>query len=180
MQRLGRGAQSPPQPSPRLSSSELTGFWAAWTSVSLCGQLQPILRLERGKSMRTAIVITACIATVAGCAPMARPGPAARVALPPFDDAPISFVVAAPRFTPGEVTIVKVCVAPDRSILSADVMESSGDRRFDDLAVTWARQVRVRSAPSDGSPLRACGEVRVEIRTPTEPRVISRPDSSLS
>src|ERR1700687_1506313 len=114
MQRLGRGAQSPPQPSRRLSSSELTGFWAAWTSVSLCGQLQPILRLGRGKSMRTAIVITACIATVAGCAPMARPGPAARVALPPFDDAPISFVVAAPRFTAGGGDISKGWGGPGR------------------------------------------------------------------
>jgi hypothetical protein len=102
------------------------------------------------------------------------------VALPPFDEAPISFVVATPRFTPGEVTILKVCVAPDHSILSVDVMASSGDRRFDDMAVTWARQVRVRAAPSNGSPMQSCGEVRVEIRTPAEPRVISGPDSSLS
>ena len=152
----------------------------ARTGVSLCGWLQLLLQLERGESMRTAIVIAACVATVAGCAPTPRPGPAARVALPPFDDAPISFIVAAPRFTPGEVTIVKVCVTPDGTIFSAHVMASSGDRRFDDLAVTWARQVKVRSAPSDGAPLRACGEVRVEIRTPTEPRVISGPDSSLS
>jgi hypothetical protein len=142
--------------------------------------LKPILQLERGESMRTAIVIAGCIASVAGCAPTPRPGPLARIALPPFDDAPVSFVVAAPRFTPGEVTIVKVCVAPDRSILSAHVMASSGDRRFDDLAVTWARQVRVRSAPADGAPLQTCGEVRVEIRMPAEPRVISGPDSSLS
>src|ERR1700680_3607578 len=110
--------------------------------------------------MHTALVIALCLATtVAGCAPRARPGPPARMALPPFDDAPVSFVVAGPRFTPGEVTIVKVCVARDRTILSADVMASSGDRRFDVMAVTWARQVRVRSAPSDGSPVQACGEV---------------------
>ena len=134
--------------------------------------------------MRIAIVIAVCVATVAGCA-TARPRPAARpavkhIAQPPFDDAPISFVVAAPRFAPGEVAIVKVCLAADRSILSAAVMESSGDRRFDDLAVTWARQVRLRSPPVDGTPVQACGEVRVEIRTPTEPRIISGPDSSLS
>jgi hypothetical protein len=103
-----------------------------------------------------------------------------RLALPPFDEAPVSFVVAGPRFTPGEVTIVKVCIAPDRTILSANVMASSGDRRFDDLAVNWARQVRVRAAPLDGSPIQACGEVRVEIRAPSEPRVISGTDSSLS
>jgi hypothetical protein len=148
------------------------------TGVSLCGQLQPILQLERGESMPTAIVIAVCVATIAGCAAR-RPG-APVAALPPFDDAPISFVIAAPHFTPGEVTIVKVCVAPDRSVLSAAVLASSGDRRFDDLAVTWARQVRVRSAPADGSPLQTCGEVRVEIRRPAEPRVISGADSALS
>jgi hypothetical protein len=133
--------------------------------------------------MRTAILIAVCVATVAGCAATAPPGPPAhppRPALPPFDDAPVSFVVAGPRFTPGEVTIVKVCIAPDRSILSADILASSGDRRFDALAVTWARQVRVRAAPRDGSPVQACGEVRVEIRSPTEPRVISGADSALS
>jgi hypothetical protein len=130
--------------------------------------------------MRTAIVIAVCLAMISGCVPTARRAPPARIALPPFDDAPVSFVVAGPRFTPGEVTIVKVCIAPDRSILSAAVMASSGDRRFDDMAVSWARQVRVRSAPRDGSALQACGEVRVEIRTPTEPRVISGSDSALS
>jgi hypothetical protein len=133
--------------------------------------------------MRSAIVIAMCIATVTGCASTQRaarlPLPA-HLALPPFDDAPVSFVVAGPRFTPGEVTIVKVCIAADRSIRSADVMASSGDRRFDDMAVAWARQVRVRAAPLDGSPTEACGEVRVEIRTPTEPRVISGADSALS
>jgi len=129
--------------------------------------------------MRYAIIIAVCVATVAGCAPVRR-SPAPRAPLPPFDDAPVSFVIATPRFTPGEVTIVKVCVAPDRTILSADVMASSGDRRFDDLALTWARQVRVRSAPADGSPLQTCGEVRVEIRAPSEPRVVSGPDSALS
>jgi hypothetical protein len=134
--------------------------------------------------MRVAIVIAVCVATVAGCA-SGRPRPAAQptvkvVPQAPFDDAPISFVVAAPRFTPGEVAIVRVCVAADRTILSAAVMASSGDRRFDDLALTWARQVRLRSPPGDGSPVQPCGEVRVEIRTPSEPRVISGPDSSLS
>ena len=132
--------------------------------------------------MRTAIVIAVCIAAVAGCATVARPArvPAAPPPQPPFDDAPVSFVVAGPRFTPGVVTIVKVCIAPDHSILSADVLASSGDRRFDDMAVAWARQVRLRAAPLDGSPVDACGEVRVEIRMPSEPRVISGSDSALS
>src|ERR1700722_16684128 len=130
--------------------------------------------------MRAAIAIAVCIAAVTGCAARVRPAPVVRLALPPFDEAPVSFVVAGPRFTPGEVTIVKVCIAPDRSILSAAVMASSGDRRFDDLAVNWARQVRVRAAPLDGSPTQACGEGRVEIRAPSEPRVITGAENSLS
>jgi len=111
--------------------------------------------------------------------PPRRP-PAVRVVVPPFDEAPVSFVVAGPRFTPGEVAIVQVCLAPDRSIVSVNMLESSGDRRFDDLALTWARQVRLRSATPAGSLLQSCGEVRVEIRRPSEPRVIAGPDSSLS
>ena len=55
-----------------------------------------------------------------------------------------------------------------------------GSLRFDDLAVTWARQVKVRPPPSNGLPLDSCGEVRVEIRIPSEPRVIAGPDNSLS
>jgi hypothetical protein len=134
--------------------------------------------------MRTAIVIAVCIAAVAGCATLARPArvPAAPPPppQPPFDDAPVSFVVAGPRFTPGEVTIVKVCIAADHRVLSANIMASSGDRRFDDLALSWARQVRIRAAPADGAALQPCGEVRVEIRQPSEPRVISGADSALS
>jgi len=133
--------------------------------------------------MRTAIVIAVCLSAVAGCAAAARPArvePPVLLPQPPFDDAPVSFVVAGPHFAPGEVTIVKVCIAADRSILSADILASSGDRRFDDLALVWARQVRMRAAPADGSPLQPCGEVRVEIRRPSEPRVISGSDSALS
>jgi len=100
--------------------------------------------------------------------------------LPPFDESPVSFTVAGPRFTPGEVTIVKVCIAQDHSVVSADVIESSGDKRFDDYAIDWARQVRVRSAPQSGLALGKCGEVRVEIRKPSEPRIVSGPDSALS
>ncbi len=143
-------------------------------------QLRRLLQLECGDCMRSAVVIAVCVAIVSGCVAMPRRVTAAHLWQPPFDDSPVSFVVAGPRFTPGEVTIVKVCIAPDRSILSADVLASSGDRRFDDMAVGWARQVRLRAAPLDGSRVEPCGEVRVEIRAPTEPRVISGADSALS
>jgi len=132
--------------------------------------------------MRIAIAIAMCVAAVAGCATTARPVrvPPPSPPQPPFDDAPVSFVVAGPRFTPGEVTIVKVCIAADHRVLTADIMASSGDRRFDDMALSWARQVKIREAPAGGARLQPCGEVRVEIRKPSEPRVISGSDSALS
>lgn len=142
--------------------------------------------------MRTLLVIASVVGLSigsTGCAPLRPPRSPAPPAPPPapaplFDAAPVSFVVAGPRFTPGEVTIVRVCIAPDRSVISADIIESSGDKRFDDHALVWARQVRVRAAAGDGSPdgepLASCGEVRVEIRVPTEPRVVSGADAALS
>ncbi|HEY1724465.1 MAG TPA: hypothetical protein VGF89_03505 [Steroidobacteraceae bacterium] len=130
--------------------------------------------------MRTVGTIAACLVVVAGCTPAPRSAKL-RVIVPPFDDAPVSFVVAGPRFSPGEVTIVKVCLAPDRSIISVNLLASSGDRRFDDMALNWARQVKLRSAPAPaGALMLRCGEVRVEIHQPTEPRVIEGPDNSLS
>lgn len=125
------------------------------------------------------MVIAMCAAAVGGCARPVKPVAALQVPSTPFTDDPVSFVVSTPRFTPGEVTIVQICVAPDRSILSADVMESSGDARFDRMALIWARQIKLRSAPTDGSALLPCGQVRVEIRLPSEPRVLSGSDISL-
>jgi hypothetical protein len=130
--------------------------------------------------MRGAVVIAMCIVVVTGCARAVKPEAAApKVPLTPFADDPVSFVVSVPHFPPGEVAIVRVCVAADRTIASANVMESSGDARFDGMALMWARQIKLRSIPGDGSPVLACGQVRVEIRLPSEPRVISGSDISL-
>jgi TonB family protein len=128
--------------------------------------------------MRTAVIVAVCVAAASGCAAPARPVP---VVLPvgPFDDDPVSFLVSARRITPGEVAIVKVCVSPDRTIISASVLESSGDARFDSMAVDWARLVKLRSAPENGAPMAPCGQVRVEVRAPSEPRVLSAPDTSV-
>jgi len=101
------------------------------------------------------------------------------VPVDPFTDEPVSIVVPTHRFTPGEVTIVKVCIAADRTISSANVIESSGDARFDDMALGWARMVKLRSAPANGAPMEPCGQVRVEIRTPSEPRIVSGSGTSL-
>ena len=102
----------------------------------------------------------------------------------PFDDTPNSFVVAGPRFAPGETAIVRICVSTDGVIASADLIGSSGDKRFDDFALVWARQVRLASRPqatdSQSDPARQnCGAVRVEIRGVTLPHGLSGSDSSL-
>lgn len=127
--------------------------------------------------MRAAVLIAFALVAVGGCArpvkPLTVPQPVA-----PFADDPVSFVVSR-RFPPGEVAIIKVCVSPDRTIASTNVIESSGDARFDEMAQVWARQVKLRSAPTDGAPVQPCGQVRVEIRLPSEPRVTSGSDTAL-
>jgi len=126
-----------------------------------------------------------------GCAAPRRPPPvAAHPAQPPdpFDDTATSFTVQGARFAPGETAIVKVCVTPEGSIASADVVGSSGDKRFDDYAMVWARQVRLRSVPQEvRSPSQStapaqssCGPVRVEIRPAAMPGVLSEHSSALS
>jgi len=129
--------------------------------------------------MRAAVVALGVV-VLSACARPVKPDVASSI-IPeaPFTDDPVSFVIAVPHFQPGEVTIVRVCVAPDRTIASTNVMESSGDARFDGMALIWARQIRLRSLPNDGTPMRPCGEVRVEIRVPSEPRVIAGSDVSL-
>lgn len=107
--------------------------------------------------------------------PLARSAP---LPASPFADSPVSFTVHG-AFARGEQVIVRVCLNPDRTIASSQIVESSGDRRFDELAVGWARRVRLRSLPNDGAPLAACGAVRVELRETGEPALIRRADNLL-
>jgi TonB family protein len=128
-----------------------------------------------------------------GCAAPRRPPPVTVHAaqLPdPFDDTSTSFTIQGARFAPGETAIVKVCVTPEGSIASADVIGSSGDKRFDDYALVWARQVRLRTVPQGVGPgapsptpsptQSSCGPVRVEIRPAAMPGVLSEHSSALS
>jgi len=120
---------------------------------------------QRGRPVRSA----------AASEPIAPP-----ILIAPFEETSQSFLVAGLRFTPGESTVVKVCIAADRTIESTEVIESSGDKRFDQVAIQWARQVKIRSATQDVRLVEEkCGSVRVEIRKSTEPRVIAGPDVSL-
>jgi len=130
--------------------------------------------------MRTVAFIVAyvaCAAVLSGCARPIKPERPPPVA--PFADDPVSFVISERRLIPGEVTIVRVCIAPDRTISSTNVIESSGDPHFDDMALGWARLIKLRSNPANGTPVRPCGEVRVEIKHSSEPRMLSGSGTSL-
>jgi hypothetical protein len=133
--------------------------------------------------MRSIALFVVCVAALSGCLTPAKP---VRIISPallpppvaPFDDEPVSLLTSR-RFIPGEVAIVRVCVAPDRTIASTSLVESSGDARFDSMALDWAQSVRLRSVPKNAMPTAPCGEVRVEIRAPSEPKMLSGPATSL-
>lgn len=140
----------------------------------------------------TVVVLMICSGAMAACSSNRRsqlPVAVVRAAVPavapnPFDDTPNAFVVAGPHFTPGETAIVRICVSTDGVISSANLIGSSGDKRFDDLALVWARQVRLASRPqgvgTQSEPAKdTCGAVRVEIRGVTLPEGLSGSDSSL-
>jgi hypothetical protein len=97
----------------------------------------------------------------------------------PFDDSPVIFTVAGQHFTSGERVIVTVCLGPNHAITSADIFESSGDSKFDQLAVMWARRIRLREV-AQGEQIASCGAVRVEVRPSQEPRMFHSPADSLS
>src|SRR5262249_39738992 len=115
----------------------------------------------------------------AGSKQGSTPPPAPPEPLSPFDDSPVIFAIAGQHFSRGERVIVTVCLGPDHSITSADIFESSGDSKFDQLAVMWARRIKLREA-AQGEQVASCGAVRVEVRPAQEPRVFHAPYDSLS
>jgi len=126
---------------------------------------------------RTCRVGLAVACLLCGCVsarpPAAPPtGDAAQGTPPPtpFDDAPVSFFISGLRFGAAEVATVRLCVTPDGQVTGATLQESSGDDRFDELALIWARRVRLRKDTETGTRLPApaaahemCGPVRVEL-----------------
>src|SRR5579863_7920050 len=104
--------------------------------------------MSRSSGPGQAAVALSCALALAGCAALRPPVASAPPAMPdPFDDASASFTVRGARFAPGETAIIQVCVTAGGTIESADVVGSSGDKRFDDFALLWARQVKLRSFP---------------------------------
>ncbi|HTT06057.1 MAG TPA: TonB family protein [Steroidobacteraceae bacterium] len=127
--------------------------------------------------MGSAPVLRADAQAPALASPLARPPLPALPAAPPpppppplspFADAPVSLFVHG-NFARGEQVVVRVCLHPDHSIASSDILESSGDRRFDAMALNWARQVQLRTAPPPGRAIARCGPVRVELHDAGQP-----------
>jgi TonB family protein len=143
--------------------------------------------MSRATVVRTTLLLFACLA-LSACswprrsAPVAATPPAgpAPVLPNPFDESSSSFLVSGARFPAGETAIVKVCVTPDGTISSAAVVGSSGDRRFDEFAVGWARQVRLRNMPQGVQTEEVCGPVRVEIKAAPLPEALPGRQSALS
>ena len=136
--------------------------------------------------VRTALLLVACLA-LSACswprrtAPVAATPPGPAPVLPnPFDESSASFLVNGARFPAGETAIVKVCVTPEGTISSAAVVGSSGDKRFDEFAVGWARQVRLRNVPQGLQTEEVCGPVRVEIKAAPLPEALPGRQSALS
>jgi len=108
--------------------------------------------------------LCACLA-LAGCAtPPAGPSVVEPVRI---EDA--VFTTRGPRFAPGLYATVRVCVAAQGQISSAEVVLSSGDKRFDDFVLGFARRVKVRPQRVNGRPVAACDTVRVEVNHGVSP-----------
>jgi len=126
------------------------------------------------------IAATACaLARRPPAAPAAAAAPSPQET-DPFEEGSSSFVVSGPRFVPGETAIVRVCVTPSGEISSADLIGSSGDKRFDDFALIWARQVKLSNASAAANTRDVCGSVRVEIRAAPLPDSLGGRSNALS
>jgi TonB family protein len=118
---------------------------------------------------------------LAGCTTM--PIPPAPVEPPPAVEVPQvttrSFLIRGPRFPVGQSANVRVCVDASGAVVSAEVTGSSGESRFDEFAITWARQADVQNWVRKDAKQPSCGNVRVEIGPGFHQRLGSSVDSAL-
>lgn len=127
---------------------------------------------------------TVSLATMmlAGCITTSRP-PAPPVEPPEAVQAPQvsirSFLIRGPRFPVGQSANVRVCVDASGAVISAEVTGSSGESRFDEFAITWARQADTQHWVRKDAKQPSCGNVRVEIGPGSRQRVGSSVDSAL-
>jgi TonB family protein len=135
----------------------------------------PWLGLPPWLGILPAVVVAVLLAACQVLAPPpTRPAPLARAVpappLSPFADLPIFFMIRG-HFVRGEQVVVRVCLRADQSIDNTSIVESSGDPRFDEQAVDWARRARLRTGDPRGRAVARCGLVHVELRDPGQPAV---------
>jgi TonB family protein len=112
---------------------------------------------------------------LSGCTHLAPPPATTKV---PMQISPAVFSIRGPRFTPGEAAVVRVCVGANGVIASTAIVQSSGEKRFDDSAVQWALHAGYRPMRVSGAPMYSCDEVRVEMHQITSPGAGMGADSS--
>lgn len=103
-------------------------------------------------------LLPASAALLGSCASKPQP-----VVIEPMYIEDRTFLARVPPFAEGLVTTVRLCVAPAGGLSSAEVVVSSGDRRFDEFVIDYARRVQVTPGHVNGRRQPGCGNVRVEI-----------------
>ena len=74
-----------------------------------------------------------------------------------------AFLTRGPRFAEGLYATVRLCANREGRIVSANVVVSSGEKRFDEFVVDYARRVQVKPQRENGKPVHGCNDVRVMI-----------------
>jgi hypothetical protein len=90
-----------------------------------------------------------------------------------------SFLVRGTRFAVGQAADLWVCVAPNGAIASVQLKGSSGEARFDQFALNWARQADVSHWVTKRQKQSSCGSVRVEIGRGKQRQIESGIDTAL-
>ena len=153
----------------------MAGTDKSWLLASLCLPLVTVLTecslpsRPVGTASSAALLPPPASASPSSTPPAQSPTPTAPPPpLSPFADSAVSFLIRG-HFVRGEQVVVRICLHADHSIASSVIVESSGDRRFDEMALDWARRMQLRTEATPGHTIARCGSVRVELRDTAAP-----------
>jgi TonB family protein len=113
--------------------------------------------------MPSRLIVLLCLAVLGGCMHRTHTMAAPAVNIKPLEISDATFTTRGPSFGSGLSAAIQLCVGPDGRIVSASVVQSSGEKRFDDFVLTFARQVHVQPRRENGKPVLSCDTVRVEV-----------------
>jgi TonB family protein len=91
------------------------------------------------------------------------------IVIEPLEIRDASFLTRGPRFADGLIATVRLCADHEGKLVSADVVVSSGEKRFDDFVVDYARRVQVNPQRENGRPVHGCNTVKVQINRIADP-----------